>query len=444
MKNPISTPPWATLAMAATLGLGAAACHTGTSFTPILASRSCKDQTLDPQFLDDAIRPNVVRVFSSSGSGTGFIVAARDSDQKYVITNYHVIDCGYEMLARSPDKKCSTTFQVEILTDSEELIRLSGVEVVKTDPKSDLALLRMPKISTRSPGLRLNAKEAKISQKVFALGFPRVSTSDYEMTVESGEISAAARKLDNQSYIQTNANINPGNSGGPLIDACGRVVGVVVATVRNTERTNLIIPADKAFDLYTAYAQERKPLDTEVDARLAQFFSAIKYDQLEEAYGYLSIDFVAGRVLPMVVNVVFPVLQKLESVEGTLRAQGRTLTNLPEREFLQTVEFYQPLSPPEQAWVHMMYHAIHEKTDGDAMLMKMLFVSSMPEIFSDSTTHRIDKIEEVADDTVRVRVEIDSGKENSDAQRWLVDLRYEWGDWKISDIDAKNINIDEL
>ncbi len=43
-------------------------------------------------------------------------------------------------------------------------------------------------------------------------------------------------------YIQIDASINPGNSGGPVLGSDGKVVGMVRATVNNTEGMGLLIP----------------------------------------------------------------------------------------------------------------------------------------------------------------------------------------------------------
>jgi putative serine protease PepD len=81
-----------------------------------------------------------------------------------------------------------------------------------------------------------------VGDTVIAVGSPL----GLEATVTSGIVSALGREVeisDTESggpfqaqrtatltdAIQTDAAVNPGNSGGPLIDATGRVVGVVTA-----------------------------------------------------------------------------------------------------------------------------------------------------------------------------------------------------------------------
>ena len=49
-----------------------------------------------------------------------------------------------------------------------------------------------------------------------------------------------------KKLVQTDAAANPGNSGGPAIDARGRVVGVVLAIIRNGENITFAVRVDRA------------------------------------------------------------------------------------------------------------------------------------------------------------------------------------------------------
>ncbi|MCS7294922.1 MAG: trypsin-like peptidase domain-containing protein [Chloroflexota bacterium] len=44
---------------------------------------------------------------------------------------------------------------------------------------------------------------------------------------------STVRIFEGAEFLQHNADINPGNSGGPLVDQCGRVVGVNTIQVLN-------------------------------------------------------------------------------------------------------------------------------------------------------------------------------------------------------------------
>ena len=103
-------------------------------------------------------------------------------------------------------------------------------ETIGTDPKSDLALLKIePK--TKLPAVKFgNSENLEIGDWVLAIGNP----FGLGHTVTSGIISAKGRSLGLGSYddfLQTDAAINPGNSGGPLFNFQGEVVGVNTAII---------------------------------------------------------------------------------------------------------------------------------------------------------------------------------------------------------------------
>ncbi|MDX1733018.1 MAG: Do family serine endopeptidase [Halioglobus sp.] len=139
------------------------------------------------------------------GMGSGFIVS-KDGD---IVTNNHVVEGATKVLVRLSDR------------------REFDAEVIGTDPRSDLALLRID--AQDLPVLKLAPQdELEVGEWVLAIGSP--FGLDYSVT--AGIVSAKGRSLPterNENYvpfIQTDVAINPGNSGGPLFNLDGEVVGV--------------------------------------------------------------------------------------------------------------------------------------------------------------------------------------------------------------------------
>jgi serine protease Do len=100
-------------------------------------------------------------------------------------------------------------------------------KVVGTDPRSDLALLRID--ASDLPMLTLASNDdLEVGEWVLAIGSP----FGLDYSVAAGIVSAKGRSLPterNENYvpfIQTDVAINPGNSGGPLFNLDGEVVGV--------------------------------------------------------------------------------------------------------------------------------------------------------------------------------------------------------------------------
>lgn len=139
------------------------------------------------------------------GMGSGFII----SDDGYIITNNHVVEGADSVLVRMSDR------------------REFDAEIVGTDPRSDLALLRID--AKGLPRLVISEEDdLEVGEWVLAIGSP--FSLDYSVT--AGIVSAKGRSLpteNNENYvpfIQTDVAINPGNSGGPLFNLDGEVVGV--------------------------------------------------------------------------------------------------------------------------------------------------------------------------------------------------------------------------
>jgi serine protease Do len=139
------------------------------------------------------------------GAGSGFFI----SPDGYAVTNNHVVDH-----ARS----------VQVTTDDGATYK---ARVIGTDPKSDLALI---KVDGKSNFAYVNFEDhaPRIGDWVVAVGNP----FGLGGTVTAGIVSAQGRDIGSgpyDNYIQIDAPINKGNSGGPAFDMNGNVIGVNTA-----------------------------------------------------------------------------------------------------------------------------------------------------------------------------------------------------------------------
>ncbi len=106
----------------------------------------------------------------------------------------------------------------------------SDLEIVGTDPLSDLAVVRAS-TSGLIPAPLGDADRLRVGQLVVAIGNPL----GYTGSVTSGVVSALGRSFPIregryvENVIQTDAALNPGNSGGALADGRATVVGVNTA-----------------------------------------------------------------------------------------------------------------------------------------------------------------------------------------------------------------------
>lgn len=139
--------------------------------------------------------------------GSGFII---DAGEKLVVTNNHVVEGGTEINV--------------VLNDNTTL----PADLVGTDPRTDIALLRIRTDRQLTAVDFGNSDDAQVGDWVLAIGNPFGLAS----SVSAGIISARSRDIRQGLYddfIQTDAAINRGNSGGPLFDMSGKVVGINTA-----------------------------------------------------------------------------------------------------------------------------------------------------------------------------------------------------------------------
>lgn len=142
----------------------------------------------------------------SQSSGSGVII----DRSGLILTNNHVVAGGGKVKVK--------------LNDDREFEATD----VKTDPSTDLAIIRI-KAGADLPVAPLgNSDDMRVGDWVLALGQP-FGLAD---TVTAGIISAKGRGLgitEHEEFLQTDAAINPGNSGGPLVNLQGEVVGINTA-----------------------------------------------------------------------------------------------------------------------------------------------------------------------------------------------------------------------
>lgn len=178
------------------------------------------------QVLAIGINPFLVHERLSVRTGTGYAI-----DDGLVATNYHVI------------------------ADADEVVVFFGesgfdATVVGVDPALDVAVVKPPfgiaMLDLGPPLPFAPADEITIGQPAFAIGFP----FGIGKTISSGIVSGSNRVLGRTTsswlspMLQTDAAVSPGNSGGPLVDACGRLIGMVTAGIfaEGAENLGFAIP----------------------------------------------------------------------------------------------------------------------------------------------------------------------------------------------------------
>jgi S1-C subfamily serine protease len=151
--------------------------------------------------------------------GSGVVI----DEAGYLLTNDHVV--------RRADK-----IAVKFCTGTN----FYSATVVASDPKSDVALLKLD----AGPGEKFKAiqlareDDLLLGETVLALGNPfglGGSVSRGILSSKSRNVPKEGEPLDILNWLQTDAPINHGNSGGPLVNLRGELIGINVAVLNQVE-----------------------------------------------------------------------------------------------------------------------------------------------------------------------------------------------------------------
>lgn len=211
----------------------------GAGVLPAAASTTApKAGKMSAADLAATLEQSTVLVISEHGdSGTGFFVAPN-----IVVTNRHVVGRtapGGEALVLS--KHLKTGYVGTVIATSQP----------GQATQADFAIIQVDLPAGAVRPLPVATEPAALSD-VVAAGYPaiaiaqdrnlrRLSKGDLkaspQVVLTKGTVSAVQNKERNAPIILHSADISAGNSGGPLIDACGRVVGINTFIATNQQAT---------------------------------------------------------------------------------------------------------------------------------------------------------------------------------------------------------------
>jgi putative serine protease PepD len=200
---------------------------TVTQATSAASERTSNTSALDPRTLYASTAAGVVDITSrgitssagggspfggpsqsATATGTGFVVDGKG----HIVTAAHVVEGASSISVKFQDGTTRTA------------------KVLGTDEATDVAVLSVdPSGLTLHPLALGSSASLAIGDQVAAIGDPFT----YQRSLSTGVVSGLDRTISAPNgftvahAIQTDAALNPGNSGGPVLDAGGRVIGIV-------------------------------------------------------------------------------------------------------------------------------------------------------------------------------------------------------------------------
>ena len=137
--------------------------------------------------------------------GTGFFIDRTG----HLLTAHHVVKNAVRLRLRLADGS------------------MVSARVIRSDPGNDVSMLKADHRPDR--WLELSSQEGvSLGQPVFTIGFPNAQIQGIEPKYNDGKVGALSGIRDDPRHLQTSLPATNGNSGGPLLDADGRVVGLIV------------------------------------------------------------------------------------------------------------------------------------------------------------------------------------------------------------------------
>ncbi len=261
--------------------------------------------------------------------GTGIVVG--DETKPYVLTNGHVVE--WETM---PDLDLARLYftnidaRIYIMSGDSTIQSVPYNGYTKSSDTDDLALVGpLNKIPNKEPAVFGNTSDLKVTDEVYAIGFPGVAeelvdkndsyATDFDsilnqefpsqvknMTVTRGVVSKKDVRIEGSTYIQHDADITHGNSGGPLVNVYGYIIGI-----------NTIGVADPNTAYAANYAIDGGTVERYLEANHVPFTERSKLRGMTHRY----------FLLILAAAVLFVVIYKLNKKLKEVSASGSTPKN---------------------------------------------------------------------------------------------------------------------
>jgi serine protease Do len=204
------------------------------------AATASDGQALSNRDLVALLNDATAMVLSGEGSATGFFIAP-----DLLVTNRHAVE-GSNGRVYVTSKSLGGVHRGLVLAASDDsgngaadfaLLRVEGAPARRSLSFSTEIEPLMPVVAAGYPGLTI------VQDEGFRALLGGDTTAAPELVLNRGEIQALQRSPQGLRVIAHSGRLLHGNSGGPLVDGCGRVIGI-----------NTYIAVDAAHAGHVSYA----------------------------------------------------------------------------------------------------------------------------------------------------------------------------------------------
>jgi len=165
----------------------------------------------------------VVQKDDGGGVGSGFFV-----DESHAVTSWHVV---------------SGAKSIRVVTKEKDE---ANAKTVASLPEYDLALIEVDQTIGAGAAMVIRKEPARDLERVYVCGNPEATSFVWS----DGSVGNSLQKTEMGDLIQITAPISPGSSGGPVLDADGKVIGIIKCYLKSGQNLNFAVPVKHIQNLF--------------------------------------------------------------------------------------------------------------------------------------------------------------------------------------------------
>ena len=165
----------------------------------------------------------VVQKDDGGGVGSGFFV-----DESHAVTSWHVVSGAKSIRVATKEKN------------------EANAKTVASLPEHDLALIEVEQSLGAGTAMVIRTEPARDLEKVYVCGNPEATSFVWS----DGSVGNSLQKTEMGDLIQITAPISPGSSGGPVLDADGKVIGIIKCYLKSGQNLNFAVPVKHIQSLF--------------------------------------------------------------------------------------------------------------------------------------------------------------------------------------------------